>query len=51
MKNALVAHYIEIIKVFEIFGIIADIKLIHASYRIFASVVKPQLLKTGLQEN
>ena len=27
--------YIEIIKVFEIFGIIADIKLIHATYLIF----------------
>ena len=43
--------YIEIIKVFKINEIIADIKLIHASYRIFVSGVKPQLLKTGLQTN
>jgi len=45
MKNALVAHYIEIIKVFEISGIIADIKLIHATYCFFAVAVKSESRK------
>jgi hypothetical protein len=44
-------RYIEIIKVFKLDEIIADIKLIHAGYRIFVSGVKPQLPKTGLQAN
>ena len=35
-------RYIEIIKVFEIFGIIADIKLIHATYLIFTTTVKSE---------
>ena len=34
--------YIEIIKVFEIFGIIADIKLIHAIHLIFTTTVKSE---------
>ncbi len=52
-KNQISARlrYIEIIKVFKINEIIADIKLIHATYRIFVSGVKPKLLKTGLQVN
>jgi len=52
-KNQISANYgyIEIICTFTNDVIIADIKLIHASYRIFVSVVKPQLLKTGLQAN
>ncbi len=44
-------RYIEIIKVFEIFGIIADIKLIHATYCIFTVAVKSESRKMRLREN
>jgi len=43
--------YIEIIKVFEIFGIIPDIKLIHAIYCIFAVAVKSESRKIRLPAN
>jgi len=43
--------YIEIIKVFEFFGIIADIKLIHATYCLFAIAVKSDARKMRLQGN
>jgi hypothetical protein len=37
-----ILRFIEIIKVFEIFGIIADIKLIHETYLIFTTTVKSE---------
>ena len=42
MKNQISPkyRYIENIKVFKIYEIIADIKLIYATYRIFSSTVK-----------
>jgi len=42
---------IEIIKVFEIFGIIAGIKRIYAIYPTFGFVVKPKALIMRLQSN
>jgi hypothetical protein len=44
-------RYIEIIKVFEIFGIIAGIKRIYATYPILGFVVKPKALIIRLQSN
>ena len=38
-------RYIEIIQVFEIVKIITDIKLIHATYLIFAATVKSESRK------
>jgi hypothetical protein len=46
-----VAHYIEIIKGFEIFGIISGIKRIYGTYPIFNFVVKPKALKMRFYEN
>jgi hypothetical protein len=43
--------YIEIIKVFEIIGIIADIKRIYATYPTFGFVVKPKALIMRVQSN
>jgi hypothetical protein len=43
--------YIEIIKVFEVLGIIADIKLIYATYCIFAVAVKSESRKIWLPAN
>jgi hypothetical protein len=44
-------RFIEIIKVFEVFGIIADIKPIHATYCIFAVAVKSKSRKIRLPTN
>ncbi len=44
-------RYIEIIKVFKINEIIADIKQIHATYRIFSSTVKSESRKMRLLVN
>ena len=43
--------YIEIIKVFEIFRIVADIKLIHATYCFFAVAAKSESRKIWLPAN
>ena len=43
--------YIEIIKVFEILGIIADIKLIHATYRALSVAVKSEPRQMRLSLN
>jgi len=44
-------RYIEIIKGFKIYEIIAYTKLIHAHYRIFWLDVKPKALIMQLQSN
>jgi hypothetical protein len=44
-------RFIEIIKAFEIFGIIAGIKRIYAIYPTFGFVVKPKALIMRLQSN